>query len=269
MTMQKTCCAVFGFFAILAGTLSYTAPPGEVYAPVPTPTFEGPVPVPKFQAEDIPVPETVAEEKSKADTGLSLVMVTSKVCLPCQKMKPILDRVGGKWMIKLVDFDDPKMKQWMEVYSIASVPYYVTYRGHEALEVTEGLMSLEEVLGWLGRLEQKLPPDADSRFKKCEAQDSLKPVDREYLQQRLTPGSCGMLGCMAHGGGWITETLPAKPDAEKPKGHWETRPGACPTCPSTRVWVADPDATGTVPWDSGSRGGDFFGFGRRSKWQSQ
>jgi thiol-disulfide isomerase/thioredoxin len=203
------------------------------------------------ESPDIPIPTP------KADTGLSLVMVTSKSCTPCQKMKPILDRVGGKWAIKYVDFDDPKMKQWMEVYSIQAVPYYVAYRGHEALEVTDGLMSLEEVLGWLGRLEQKLPSDPGSRFKKCEAQDSLKPIDREYLQQRLTPGSCGMLGCMAHGGGWITETVPAKPDAEKPKGHWETRPGPCPTCPSTRVWVADPDATGTVPWPS--QGGSSFG----------
>ena len=214
-------------------------------------------PVTKTVTQDsppIPIPEP------KTDTGLSLVMVTSKGCLPCQKMKPILDRVGGKWTIKYVDFDDPKVKQWLEVYSIQAVPYYVTYRGHEALEVTDGILSLEEVLGWLGRLEQKLPPDADGRFKKCEAQDSLKPIDREYLQQRLTPGSCGMLGCMAHGGGWITETVPAKPDAEKPKGHWETRPGPCPTCPATRVWVADPDPTGTVPWpqDGGSYGGGFF-----------
>jgi len=202
---------------------------------------------------DIPIPSP------KIDAGLSLVVVTSKACLPCQKMRPILDRIGGKWSIRYVDFEDPKVKQWLEVYQIASVPYYITYRGHEALEVAEGLMTLEEALGWLGRVEQKLPPDADGRFKKCTAQDSLKPIDREYLQMRLTPGSCGMLGCMAHGGGWITELANETPETKKPKGHWEMQPGLCPTCPSTRVWVADPDPTGTVPWDSGSYGGGRFG----------
>lgn len=244
---------------------------------VPSPNFSAAVPVPRF-AERVPLPKfrertpdfpLPVPESPKTDTGLSLVMVTSKSCAPCQKMKPIMDRVGGAWSVRYIDADNPQAKQWLEVYQITSVPYYVTYRGHEAIEVADGLMTLEEVLGWLGRVEQGLPPDADSRFKRCAAQDSLKPVDREYLQMRMTPGSCGMLGCMAHGGGWVTETVPAVPDAAKPKGHWEVRPssscpgGSCPTggCPTggatQRIWIADPDPTGTVPWPS--QGGSIFG----------
>ena len=33
-------------------------------------------------------------------------------------------------------------------------------------------------------------------------------IDRDFLQKnhwRLSPGTCGMLGCAAHGGGWILE----------------------------------------------------------------
>jgi len=215
------------------------------------------------ESPDIPIPTP------KTDTGLSLVMVTSKTCAPCQKMKPILDRVGGKWTVNYVDFDDPDMKQLMEVYQITSVPYYVTYRGHEALEVADGLMSLEEILGWLGRLEQKLPPDPGGRFKRCTAQDSLTPADREYLQLQISPGSCKMLGCLTHPGAWVAKKLPDVPDEKKPPGHWELRSvqpaGGCPggNCPSSgttqKVWVADPDMTQFVPWPSQG----VSGFGRR------
>jgi thiol-disulfide isomerase/thioredoxin len=199
------------------------------------------------------------------------VVVTSKACLPCQKMRPILDRVGGKWTITYVDFDDPDMKQLMEVYQITSVPYYVTFRGHEALEVADGLMSLEEVLGWLGRLEQKLPADPGSRFKRCTAQDTLTPADRVYLQLQISPGSCKMLGCLTHPGSWTMKKLKDVPDEKKPPGHWEVRSvqsaGGCPGgncpgggCPSggatQKVWVADPDPAEFVPWP---QGGSIFG----------
>ena len=220
-------------------------------ASVMMPTEDNPIidlPIPN----DLPVP-------NEEDTGLTLVMVMSQQCLPCQAMKPILNRVGGQWKVKYVDYDDPGTKQWLEVYSIESVPYYVTYRGHEALEVAQGEMSFEEVLGWLSRVAQNVPAEPGSRFVKSWAQDSLKKVDRTYLQKRMAPGSCGMLGCLAHGGGWIQELVTEVPDSQKPKGHWETVPGPCPTCPSTRVWVADPDATGTVPWPSQGNGV----FGRR------
>lgn len=249
---------------LLSAVLAGKPPPPPVFGdPLPVPKFAEPLPVPIFDGEMSVENVTVVPERER-DDGLVLVMVSSKRCLPCQTMRPILDRVGGKWTIRYVDFDDPNQKQWIELYGIESVPFFVAYRGHEALEEANELMSLEEVLGWLGRLEQGLPPDPGGKFRKCEAQASLKPVDREYLQMRLTPGSCGMLGCMAHGGGWVTEKVKDVPDEKKPKGHWETRPGACPTCPPQKVWVADPDETGTVPWNSGGCQGRF---GRWRGWQ--
>jgi thiol-disulfide isomerase/thioredoxin len=260
---------------VIVAMLAQVPPPSFATA-APAPRFSERAPVPQFQERTPDFPLPVPDPAPKTDTGLSLVMVTSKTCGPCQKMRPILDRVGGAWSVRYIDADNPQAKQWLEVYGITSVPYYVTYRGHEAIEVANGLMSLEEVLGWLGRVEQGLPPDADSRFKRCAAQDSLKPLDREYLQMRLTPGSCGMLGCMAHGGGWVTETVAGAPDVAKPKGHWEVRAvqqsgcpggscptGGCPTGATQRIWIADPDPTGTVPWPSQGSGA----FGRRRQVQ--
>jgi len=183
----------------------------------------------------------------------------------CQQMAAVLGTVQSPWSIVSVDGDDPRASQWIDMYGINTYPYYITYRGHEALEVANGVMTEQELQEWLGRVQNNGPVPVNSRFAKATAQKSLEAVDREYLQLRLAPGSCGMLGCMAHGGGWVTETV--KGPTPKAAGHWEDRvvagcpSGNCPSggCPSSsttqKVWVADPDSTGTVPWNQPS----FFG----------
>jgi thiol-disulfide isomerase/thioredoxin len=180
------------------------------------------------------------------DRGLTVVLVTSeKAKQDCQEMRAILGRVEPPWKVSYVDADNPKVAQWLEVYGIKTTPYLITHRGHEALQVTEGTLTEEELSEWLAMVQEGKP--AVGRFRKSTAQDSLELVDREYLQMRMAPGSCGMLGCMAHGGGWITETV--KGSTPKTAGHWEERRACGPNgCEVKKVWVADPDATGTVPW---------------------
>lgn len=75
-----------------------------------------------------------------------------------------------------------------------------------------------------------------------------KAIDKRFIARQhwqLCPGSCGMLWCAIHGGGWKLEAGAADPaDANQkpapdaaPGGHWERRcgPGGC-----HQVWVVDP-----------------------------
>lgn len=91
-------------------------------------------------------------------------------------------------------------------YTGRTLQYWRDAQGNQAVAVYEA----ERLLGWTYHWKK---PDGTFRSEWSGVgvdqvqnwHESLAPADRRAVERyhwRLTPGSCGMLGCPVHGGGW-------------------------------------------------------------------
>lgn len=116
------------------------------------------------------------------------------------------------------NWNNARHQPWIRQFDIREMPFYVLHRGHEIVEVTSGrVLSPREVGSWIAGVES-----GQQVYRKSKAQAHLAAADRVYYRRRLAPGSCGMLGCVAHGGGLVLDrvTLPAAPSGvEVPAGR--------------------------------------------------
>jgi hypothetical protein len=122
----------------------------------------------------------------------------------------------AKYNILLANMDRPENAPYSLRYGIRRLPHYTIYRGHEAVESTEGLAGERELGLWYHRAFRR--EESGGRFLRDQSQAFLGPADRVFLQRRISPGSCGMLGCGAHGGGVVTEYATQPTRAECPGG---------------------------------------------------
>lgn len=102
--------------------------------------------------------------------------------------------------------DNAQHLRWFEINQI-NMPCYLMYMGHEAFEKCSGQMTEYDIAMWYHRAfrgertpQMRQPTEQNKYLQNSE-------LNKVYLKQRLTPGSCGMLGCQAHGGGVILEQV--------------------------------------------------------------
>jgi len=159
------------------------------------------------------------------DTSVRLVMVYDYGPKSIRMMDVVSRLKAAGYDAVSTYADDPRNKPYLERFKItkARLPFFVMYRGHEALEEVWDTLTERALVEWFhraARSESSLGYINGAAPSKSQA--FLTALDKPALKWRLSPGSCGMLGCTAHGGGWVLE-----------KELWNA---SCPngTCPSGR-----------------------------------
>jgi len=91
--------------------------------------------------------------------------------------------------------------EYLAFWNLKTTPLYIMSRQHRALETTSDALDADQIAAWFLRQQGEgdlVPQDFPTP---AVHQQRLAPLDRRYLRYQLSPGSCGMLGCTAHGGG--------------------------------------------------------------------
>jgi thiol-disulfide isomerase/thioredoxin len=144
------------------------------------------------------------------------------VCLFDQSTRyvlPMIYKLGQlKYNVAVADMSKPENKPYMDRLKITRLPTYIIYKGHEAIEQTEGSITEKELIAWYRRASNS--EYSGGRFIFPTSQDFLGDLDRVYMRQRLTSASCGMFGCPMHGGvildyATLSEKLVVPPSPEK------------------------------------------------------
>lgn len=91
--------------------------------------------------------------------------------------------------------------EYLAYWGLTDTPIYIMHRGHRALESSTQPHDLPLIQAWFRRQQGEGDLGDQDEPKPATHQQRLKPDDRRYLRWQLSPGSCGMLGCTAHGGG--------------------------------------------------------------------
>lgn len=141
------------------------------------------------------------------DVRMVVVYDNSKDCLD---MIPVLKKVREQgYDVVYADARKQANKELLTKFDIKQLPFYIMYRGHEATETAYGKYSDKSLAKWIGRVQKGLPiPTTQAEtYTPSDSQKELTQEDRSYLRYRMTPGTCGMLGCRAHGGGMILERV--------------------------------------------------------------
>lgn len=146
---------------------------------------------------------------SIAAPNVELVCFGAAWCEPCNQMRPTRDalRTAG-WKVGYVDVDKPGTWTAWHESKASSVPHLVVLVDGSPWEHVTGVKSAGYLVDWLRRAQNVwrvnhgLEPVPFEAFGDTTMTD---PVDREFFYRehwRMTPGTCGMMGCTAHGGGW-------------------------------------------------------------------
>lgn len=143
------------------------------------------------------------------DIGIRMVVVydSSKDCLD---MVPVLRKIRSQgYDVVYADARKEGNKGLLTEFEVKKLPFYVMYRGHEAIETCFGKYSDASLIKWMNRIQAGLPIPVvqGNTYAPSDSQKNLTQEDKSYLRYRMAPGTCGMLGCRAHGGGMILERV--------------------------------------------------------------
>lgn len=147
--------------------------------------------------------EKIRNQASRsADKEAQIRSSLQLVCFFDQDTKyvlPVIYKLGQlKYNVAVADMSKPENKPYMDRLKITRLPTYIIYKGHEAIEQTEGSITEKELIAWYNRASNS--EYSGGRFTFPTSQDFLGDLDRVYMRQRLTNASCQMFGCPMHGG---------------------------------------------------------------------
>ena len=97
--------------------------------------------------------------------------------------------------------DRGRNPEYLAFWRLSATPLYIMSRAHRALETTSEPLDVQQIAAWFLRQQGEGDLDSQDEPRPATHQQRLAPLDRRYLRYQLSPGSCGMLGCTAHGGG--------------------------------------------------------------------
>lgn len=142
---------------------------------------------------------------------VELLMFGAEWCEPCKQMTPIIRRMRERgYKIFHARVDKPKWDQLTKAHRADkhALPFFVIGVDGRAWKIWEGRTSERKLI------ERWQEAENEWRRRHGKPPRQYQPIvvpteeDQEYLEEnhwRLTPGTCGMLGCVAHGGGWMLE----------------------------------------------------------------
>lgn len=176
-------------------------------------------PPPRNLGQFPPPPRLIETDEQKPD--VEIIIFGAPWCITCQPMKDVAKELRAEgWNVRYQDIEETPDDKWTKYHKEISrgVPHRLTlvdgkpwYHGH-------GARDKEWLTDWLKRAENRwrdLHGLEPVPFEAHGATNLESPVDREYFYRehwRLTPGTCGMMGCTAHGGGRekVVERVPIK-----------------------------------------------------------
>jgi hypothetical protein len=200
---------------------------------------------------ELPATAPPARVATRAEIKQTVRLVV--VFATVEQAKPALALKRAGYDVVFAQINDPANLEWIDRLKIdrAKLPWYQIYRGHQAIEVYAGQATVQSLAAWYHRIARG-ERSTVKNVMPATNQDFLQPEDRRELRWVMSPGTCGMLGCQAHGGGMrlIEVALPrleekprpARPSAvaaasaETTREPVKTMPSAGPTldavCPS-------------------------------------
>ena len=94
-----------------------------------------------------------------------LIDFGAKWCGPCRRMHPIINRLRRKgYPIVMADIDDKTWKQWVDMYKIQSVPYFLMVVDGTGTEYLVGETSETRLESWLKTtIEKRFPEGQDAQ----------------------------------------------------------------------------------------------------------
>jgi len=97
--------------------------------------------------------------------------------------------------------DQGRNPEYLAFWRLSATPLYIMSRAHHAIECTSDTLDADQIAAWFSRQQGEGDRGSQDEPRPATHQQRLAPLDRRYLRYQLSPGSCGMLGCTAHGGG--------------------------------------------------------------------
>ena len=155
----------------------------------------------------------LGKSTAKPERGdVSMIVFGAPWCEPCKAMIPALERLyRQRWKISYVDIDAGKYPAWVKWHNrrAKSVPHLLVLVDGRPWEHISGRQSEAFLADWLYRAENEwrrrrgIEPVAFPSYGRATTGNE---IDQEFFERehwRLTPGTCGMLGCTIHGGGMV------------------------------------------------------------------
>lgn len=195
------------------------------------------LPVPRMVQESSPPKEIVSQRPD-----VDLICFGATWCEPCQRMKDGLGKLRSKgWDVYYNDVETTQNTRWTRYHRQTStaVPHLVMWVDDEPWEQAVGEKPTAWIEDWLNRAANAWRVDHGVEpvpFKAYGETTASDPLDREYFYRehwRMTPGTCGMLGCTVHGGGWVKERTKVFKD-EVERDEESVVGSTCPTCAKGR-----------------------------------
>jgi thiol:disulfide interchange protein len=153
-----------------------------------------------------PGPVEVVPEEEEADKkvkespqqqDIRVVAFTATWCAACSEVKSIVREMQERsYPIELADADEPKNRATLRKYRIEQLPAYIIYYRDKPVEYCEGPRSRAALVDWI----------SDEQIKRAKSGPLTNPEDARFFREKhwvLSRGTCGMLGCSIHGGGWV------------------------------------------------------------------
>lgn len=100
----------------------------------------------------------------------------------------------------------PMNREHLAHWGLTGTPLYILYCGHRVVTQYRGRLTERQIVDWFARARRDAPAPVWSQ--PSTYQNRLAVQDRPRYRQVMTPGSCGMAGCQAHGGGMRLIPIP-------------------------------------------------------------
>lgn len=155
----------------------------------------------------VPIPSLVAPFPAKGNVGRDVRLLVIYDGSPaCVRMFPVFKAVEAAGHgIVYANANRPENREHLARFHVSQLPVMVMYSAHEARDFTFGEMDQGRLIEWFSRT-----AEGPLTYARSDSQDFLDPLDRPLLRQTWSPGTCWMLGCPIHGGGFHLETVDAK-----------------------------------------------------------
>lgn len=215
-------------------------------------TLAGGFPPPPALGRFPPPPKLVSVEVEKPN--VQLLLFSAEWCEACKPAHANVKELKARgWEVKEYDIDKQKDDPWV-TYNRTNyepgIPHWIILvdgKPWEDFRAARNVPYIEDMLQRAQNIWRRRHGIEPIPFKAYGDTTNPDPINREFFYRehwRLSPGTCGMLGCTVHGGGLVkaVEKVPVQPVAEQARPNSsqpetrgapvriQTRGRSCPFC---------------------------------------